>query len=117
MLVVVSRWEPTSGSGSLRATPDRPTSAIAVVSPQPNEPLPTSAIRFVWRPLPTIMEYAITVQDADGTARWSARTSDTVAVLPDSVRVAPGSVLHWYVDGLAADGRSVSTGPQRSKVR
>ena len=67
--------------------------------------------------MPTIMEYAITVQDTDGRIRWSARTTDTAAVLPDSVAIAAGSVVHWYVDGLRADGRSVGTGLQRLEAR
>ena len=115
--VVVSRRASTPESSSMRAGSDRSASTITVVTPRSGDAVSTPGIQFVWRPMPTIMEYAITVQDPDGRTRWSARTTDTVAALPDSVRVAAGSVLHWYVDGLTADGRSVGTGLQRLNVR
>lgn len=114
--VAVAR-RPAAPDSTMRGGTERSASAIAVVTPTLDDSVSTSGIQFVWRAVPTIMEYAITVQDADGRARWSARTTDTVATLPDSVRVAAGSVLHWYVDGLTADGRSVGTGRQRLNVR
>ena len=90
---------------------------LTVVTPTSNQNVSASGIRFVWRKSASIIEYTVTVQDADGRVRWTTSTSDTSIALPDSVVVAAGSVVHWYVDGLRADGRSVGSGRQQLTVR
>ena len=92
-------------------------SAVTVVTPRGGTTIPARGIDFVWRRVPEILEYTITVQDADGRVMWSTSTADTAVRLPDSVAVARGSVLHWYVDGLRADGRAMGTGRQQVTVR
>jgi len=97
--------------------PTQPDSAVIVVAPRSGMTVPAGGIDFVWRRAPEILEYTITVQDVDGRVVWSRSTADTTVRLPDSVTVSRGSVLHWYVDGLQADGRAIGTGRQQVTVR
>lgn len=60
-------------------------------------------------------QYEIVVADSTGRARWTATTADTVAALPDSVRLVPGT-YYWHVDALLPDGRSRTTGTKTLTV-
>jgi anti-sigma factor RsiW len=91
--------------------------SLAVVTPRSEAVLTPPGVRFVWRSADSVVEYTVAVMDADGRARWTTTTADTSVALPDSVLLAPGAAVHWYVDGLKADGRSVGTGRQRFTVR
>lgn len=119
IVIVVARRPGAPAEDRIRSSVDASAgaSALTVVSPRRADPVTPSQLRFVWRPGATVMEYTVTVQDADGHVRWATRTSDTSVTLPDSVVIVPGAVLHWYVDGLRADGRSVGTGRQQLTVR
>jgi hypothetical protein len=120
ILVVVLIRPATSPDERMRST--APSSAVeanalTVVTPSTAAAVAPTDLRFVWKPGASVIEYTLTVMDADGRTRWSTSTSDTSVALPDSVALAPGSTIYWYVDGLRADGRSVGTGRQRLTVR
>lgn len=91
--------------------------ALAVVTPPNASAVAATELQFVWRRDTSVVEYTLTVMDADGRTRWSVNTADTTAALPDSVALATGSTIYWYVDGLRGDGRSVGTGRQRLTVQ
>jgi hypothetical protein len=91
--------------------------ALTVVTPRNGDSVSASRIAFVWNRSPTILEYSIVVQDADGRVRWSGTTADTSVLLPDSVSLVSGGILHWYVDGLRQDGRAAGTGRQQLIIR
>jgi uncharacterized cupredoxin-like copper-binding protein len=90
---------------------------LTAIEPSSVSVAAASPLRFVWNGGPNVMEYTLTVMDADGRTRWSVDTPDTTAILPDSVRLAPGSIVYWYVDGLRADGGVMGTGRQRLTVQ
>ena len=91
--------------------------ALTAVTPMDTAAAAASNGRFVWTRGESVIEYTLTLLEADGRTRWSGSTSDTSLTLPDSVVLVPGSTIYWYVDGLQADGRSVGTGRQRLTVR
>lgn len=120
LVVAIVRREPALPRDLAQPRAERATnsdSAVTVVTPRGGTTIPAGGIDFVWRRAPDILEYRITVQDADGRVMWSTSTADTAVRLPDSVTVSRGSVLHWYVDGLRADGRAIGTGRQQVTVR
>jgi len=120
LLMVISRQAPTASSPRMRSAPipsAANSTALAVVMPAREAVVTPAGVRFVWRASESVMEYTLTVLDADGRARWTTSTSDTSVALPDSVVLAPGAEIHWYVDGLKSDGRSVGTGRQRFTTR
>jgi len=121
LLIAVARRDSTVGSDDGSATrahvPPGAGNAITVVAPRNGDTVSARPIGFIWRRSADVLEYTITVQDADGRALWSTSTADTIVSLPDSAAVAPGTVLHWYVDGLRADGRDVGTGRQQLVIR
>lgn len=68
--------------------------------------------RIVWRAVEPQATYRVTVTDTTGATRWSAETSDTVAVLPSSARLEAGARYYLYIDALRADGWSLQSGPR-----
>ena len=112
--VVVSRRpaEPVSvqtlrpGTGADR---DRLNSLEALL-PAPGTTVSRHGLRFAWQSDGPDAVYLITVADSSGAALWSARTSDTSIALPDSVHLASGGTVHWWVDVLLPDGRVATTG-------
>lgn len=84
-------------------------SGLEIASPGP--------VTFAWRSAGPGASYTFTLQQADGRVAWSTTAPDTVAVLPDSLRLPPGITWYWVVDALLADGRSRSTGLQRLEAR
>ena len=83
--------------------------SIAVVSPADGESVRDATVRLVWRAHAPSTLYRVTVQDSVGAVRWSVRTADTIAMVPDSVRVSPGATYYWSVDALGADGRNTTS--------
>ena len=68
--------------------------------------------RIVWRAVEPQATYRVTVTDTTGATRWSAETSDTVAVLSASARLEAGARYYLYIDALRADGWSLQSGPR-----
>ena len=119
ILVAVLLRPTASPNGRMRSDgqPAPSTSALAAVTPPAESAVAAVDLQFVWTRDPAVVEYTLTVMDADGRTRWSFSTADTSVALPDSVALSAGSTIYWYVDGLRGDGRSVGTGHQRLTVR
>lgn len=70
--------------------------AAAVVGVSPvGAVAPGTRPTFVWRPVPGATGYVVEVLDGAGDAVWTGRTTDTLAVLADSARLAPGDYAWW----------------------
>ena len=52
----------------------------------------------MWHLLERADRYRGTLFDASGVVVWRTETGDTVAALPDSVRLEPGATYLWRVD-------------------
>jgi len=66
--------------------------------------------RIVWGSVEPGATYHVTVIDTTGATRWSAKTTDTVATLPPSVRLEGGARYYLYVDALRSDGWPLQSG-------
>ena len=88
---------------------------VAIVSPAEGDTVSPDRMSFVWRPFGSGGTYLMRLSD-ESTVRWTVDTGDTSVVLPDSVRLERGRNYHWWVDGITADGRAVTTGVRRFRT-
>lgn len=86
---------------------------IATISPEAGAVVPFGELTLTWSSTASEAMYVITVTDAGGDPLWTAETRDTLALLPTTVVLLPGSTYLWYVDALLPDGQSATTGVQR----
>ena len=68
--------------------------------------------RFIWHRVSDVHAYSLQLTDTDGNLVYSSVTPDTIAALPDSVRLAPERDYRWWVEADRATG-----GPIRSAVQ
>lgn len=68
-------------------------------SPTPVAPVGTveALTSLVWTSLPQADRYEVVLFDGDGTVLWEAQTSDSFAMVPDSVVVEAGALYFWRV--------------------
>src|SRR5207302_10761246 len=83
---------------------------VPVIAPPSDSAVDAARVVFVWRSMEPRGPCRLTLMDAAGARLWSISTRDTWVTLPVEVRVAPGRTYLWYVDALAGDGRSSSSG-------
>ena len=106
--------------GSIRSgnglTPTDQPLTISMISPADNATLDDRRAVFVWRSVGGNATYRFTLQDSTGATVWSATAEDTSAVLPDSVRLAPGE-YYWSVAARRPDAHSAKTGVRRVLAR
>lgn len=74
-------------------------------------------ILLVWESDGPDAVYEVALADSSGAALWRTRTPDTSIALPDTVRLVPGAVYHWWVDVLLRDGRMATTGVREFSFR
>jgi anti-sigma factor RsiW len=104
---VLSLRQPTRASGS-------ESEQLAVYGPL--GAAPRAGLRFVWAASPKAESYRLSASGVDGELLWSWSGTDTIATLPDSVRLIAGKRYVWVVDALLADGTTRSTGLRQIDV-
>jgi hypothetical protein len=102
-------------SGTALTPIDQPPT-ISTISPADDATLEERRAAFVWRSVGANATYRFTLQDSTGASVWSATAEDTSAVLPDSVRLAPGQ-YYWSVAARLPDAHSAKTGVHRFLAR
>lgn len=96
-------------SPSITRDPDSsPSTALA---PRPLAPLGDVSRpgRLVWSAVPGATRYRVTLFTADGQAAWQASGADTVAALPDSVRLPVSTAQYWQVKAETGYGRWIES--------
>jgi len=73
------------------------TNAIAPVTLTPKGAV-SDAGQFVWSRVPTAERYRLRLHRADGSVFWSAETTDSSLVLPDTIRLVPRETYYWRVE-------------------
>jgi anti-sigma factor RsiW len=68
-----------------------------------------SARELVWSAVPRATRYRVMLMDSAGTVLWRWEIADTVAVLPDTVRLRPGSPYFWKVEAETGFDRWVAS--------
>lgn len=64
---------------------------------------------LVWSAVPHATRYRATLHSGEGTAVWRTETTDTVAALPDTVRLRPGASYFWKVEAETGFDRWVTS--------
>lgn len=82
---------------------------VPIVGPVDGTPLGNDR-RLVWRAEASGATYRITVGDDSGQPIHSATLADTSLVIPQSVGLTPGRKYFWYVDAMADDGSTATSG-------
>jgi hypothetical protein len=116
-LPLAGKWGGTSDEVPVRQPGSATVSAVVAVEPAADAALAGGPVRFVWRAADPGSTFRVRIVDEAGSTVWSVETGDTVASLPGEVTLRPGAAYYWYVDALAADGRSMTSGAQRFTVR
>lgn len=111
-ILVTSPERPTTRSSTAERAPTPAAAALEIVEPPgAGAAGALRSGRIVWRAVEPQATYRVTVTDTTGATRWSAETSDTVAVLPSSARLEAGARYYLYIDAQRADGWSLHSGP------
>lgn len=103
-----ARQSTVPGPMSTERAPSARSAALELVAPPRGSPVSRGGLHFIWR-RDDDASYRLFVTDSTGVQVYTATTTDTALILPDSVRLQPGGRYHWYVDGLLSDGTSVSS--------
>jgi hypothetical protein len=91
---------------------------VGVVLVAPRGELPAAGpIVLMWRAVPDAVSYDAEVLDAQGAPAFTARVTDTTAVMPDTLIPARGVELHWRVTAERRDGSRVRSGAQAFRIR
>lgn len=121
LAVALPRLRPSDDAGmgdAVRAPALEPAPAIATITPAPDTVLPAGgAVRFAWHAAPGGSMYRVMLLGESGDLLWSTETGDTIAPLPDDVRLARAGSYFWYVDALSTDGATRTSGARRFSLR
>ena len=85
---------PGGGDGFRDEAPIAP--AVAPVLLEPDLTGENAALR--WSAVPAASQYRLTIFDAEGALIWSVETSDTSAMVPATVSLAPATQYWWRVE-------------------
>jgi hypothetical protein len=76
----------------------------------------SSSPRFVWASAPGAISYRLTLTGGDASPVWSQTGVDTIAALPETVKLLPESRYLWIVDAIISDGTIRSTGSREFRL-
>lgn len=82
-----ARNRPASKQGGIHAPlPIAPRDSVAQVD------------RLLWEGMPGVERYRVRLYNDEGDVLWTAETTDTVVMLPDSTALSPGATYFWKVE-------------------
>jgi len=116
LLLLPPARRPSDGAGPVVRGPGVDSvHLLVVVSPRDRDTVSRPVV-LTWRSRPDMATYKVSVAGTDGDSVWALITADTSVSLPDSVRATPGLDYFWYVDGLMADGRALTSGVHQFRL-
>ena len=71
---------------------------------------------LVWRSVTNAASYSIELRNEDGTLVTRGTITDTMFVLPDSLRVTPGNTVYWTVSARLTDGTELRSVRRRVRL-
>lgn len=96
-----------------RVSPDRNREPAVTMTAPPLAIGPQGSVdsvsALVWSAVPRATRYRLILLDDGGTAVWRFETTDTVALVPDSVRLEAGASYFWKVEAETGFGRWVAS--------
>jgi anti-sigma factor RsiW len=90
---------------------------IGVVAPAAGDTVLGDSTTLVWASAGVDAAYDATLGTETGSVLWSARTPDTLLVVPEGIRLEPGRTYYWHVDAILPSGISATTRSQSFTVR
>jgi hypothetical protein len=116
--VVLFVW-PKSRPEAVRSSDYREPVVTTTLAPVPVSPrgASTAPSRLVWTGVAGVRRYELTLYDEQGKVLWEAESSDTVASLPDSIRLEPGVSYFWRVEAHTAWRRQAASDLTEFSVR
>lgn len=99
VLILVWRSEHAREPDEMRGS----RASVQVIAPAADASL-ESARSFTWHRAAGATSYRLQIALDDGVLLYTARTGDTTAALPDSIRAAKGAGAHWWIVAEHADG-------------
>jgi len=91
--------------------------ASSVTVTQPGDGLPLGADRLViWHKFAENASYRVTIADQSAQPIYTTTVTDTSAIIPSSVTLAPGKKYFWYVDAIRANGATATSGLKSFKI-
>ena len=76
----------------------------------PTGEIRSTPVRFTWGAFPGVLSYHLTLTTEGGVSVWSASSTDTTLVSPQTISFSPGTRYLWTVDAITTDGSTRSTG-------
>jgi len=116
LVLARSSREPQPTQPRFREPSPSPGATIRIASPADREMLVSDSVRLVWHPIAADAYYSLTVTDEHGQVAWRHTLRDTVAVPPEDVQLAPGTLYYWFVDVLLPTGRTATTGVHELRI-
>jgi hypothetical protein len=71
---------------------------------------------LVWHGVTGAANYVMELRSGDGRLLARASTGDTTFVVPDSVRITPGSVVYWTISARLTDGTELRSPARRVRL-
>ena len=71
---------------------------------------------LVWHAVPGATSYVTELRSDDGRLLTRGTTADTAVAVPDSIRVAPGTVVYWTVSARLTDGTEARSPARRVRL-
>lgn len=91
--------------------------ASSVTVTQPGDGLSLGADRLViWHKFAESASYRVTIADQSAQPIYTTTVTDTSAIIPSSVKLAPGKKYFWYVDAIRANGATATSGLKSFKI-
>ena len=92
-----------------------PIPTVGVVGPGPTAEA-AAPLRFTWRRAADTKAYSLQVVDVDGNVAYSVITTDTIAAMPDSVRLVPDKEYRWWVEAERSTGVPIKSDVQKLRL-
>jgi hypothetical protein len=97
--IVILRTTRQRDAATFRGSADE----VRLLAPEPG----VAPLTLAWRSVADASRYEVELMDSAGMPLHQATTRDTVLVVPETVRLAPGAEHRWWVRAVLANGREV----------
>ena len=92
-----------------------PVPTVSLVAPGPTAQT-GAPLRFTWHRARDTRAYSLQVVDSDGNVAYSAITADTLATVPDGVRLSPDKDYRWWVEAERSTGAPIKSAVQPLRI-
>ena len=106
ILLKPSRPDELAPGSELREPPITVVGGPTLIAPRGGV---AAAPALLWTHVPRAERYRLRLYNSTGTALWETETTDTMATLPSTVRLARGATYFWKVEAKTGRKRWVAS--------